>query len=60
MLLGGFRTGLESFGLSWFWAYKLRSIKVARRMLRHHHLRALMTSEGSPLVPDGPGVNAGR
>jgi len=53
------RSGLESFGLSWFWAYKLRSIKVAQRLLRDHPLRALMAGAGGPLVPDVPGVNVG-
>jgi hypothetical protein len=53
------RSYLESVGLTWFWAFKLRSIKVAQRMLRDHPLRALLAGAGGSLVPDVPGVNVG-
>lgn len=53
------RSYLESIGLTWFWAFKLRSIKVAQRMLRDHPLRALLAGAGGSLVADIPGVNVG-
>ena len=59
LLPGRTRSYLESMGLTWFWAYKLRSIKVAHRLLRDNPFRSLMTVFGSPYLPDVPGVSIG-
>ena len=50
---------LESLGLSWFWAYKVRSIKVAHRLIRDKPARAMLLGMTGGLVPDLPGVNVG-
>jgi hypothetical protein len=54
-----FRAGAEANGLAWFWTYKLRSIKVAHRMLRDNPLRALMLMNGLPFIPQIPGISIG-
>lgn len=59
LLPGQTRSYAESMGLSWFWAYKLRSLKVAHRHLRDHPLRALLSITGMPLLPEVPGVSIG-
>ena len=46
-------------GLTWLWAYKLRSIKVAHRHIRDNPLRALLTSVGAQALPNMPGVSIG-
>ena len=46
-------------GLTWFWAYKLRSIKVAHRMLRDNPARAFLMSMGGGILPNIPGVSVG-
>lgn len=52
-LLGGrMRSKAEEMGLIWFWAFKLRSIKVAVSMLRNNPLHALLTGMA-------PGVDIG-
>ena len=44
-LLGGrIRTKAESLGLIWFWAFKIRSVKVAASMVRNNPLHALLTA----------------
>lgn len=42
LLPGRTRSYLEQMGLTWFWAYKIRSIKVALRMMRDRPARALL------------------
>ena len=59
LLPGRVRNYAESMGLAWFWAYKLRSLKVAHRMLRDNPMRALLMSVGTPWLPDIPGVDVG-
>jgi hypothetical protein len=43
MLGGRMRSKAEEVGLIWFWAFKLRSIKVAASMVRNNPLHALLT-----------------
>lgn len=45
------RSYAESVGVTWFWPFKLRSVKIAARTLRRHPTRALMQAL---LVPDFP------
>jgi hypothetical protein len=59
MLPSRMRSGAESLGLMWFWNYKIRSIKIAHRMIRDHPLRALIVTGGLPFLPDIPGVAIG-
>jgi hypothetical protein len=59
MLPSRMRSGAESLGLMWFWNYKIRSIKIAHRMIRDHPLRALLVTGGLPFLPDIPGVAIG-
>lgn len=47
------RSYADSIGLTWFWPFKLRSVKIAARTLRRHPTRALLSSF---LVPDLPVV----
>ena len=44
---------------TWFWAYKLRSLKVASNHLRKHPVRALFATLGAPWLPELPGVSIG-
>jgi hypothetical protein len=53
------RQAAEQLGVTWFWNYKLRSIKVAQRMIRNNPLRAMMAGFAGPLIPDVPGVDVG-
>lgn len=59
VLPGRTRSYAESMGLTWFWAYKLRSLKVAHRHMRDNPFRALMATTGAPLLPDLPGISIG-
>lgn len=59
LLPGRTRTALDNMGLTWFWAFKIRSIKVALQHIRHHPFRALMLSMGNPMIPDVPGLTLG-
>ena len=59
LLPGRVRNYAESMGLAWFWAYKLRSIKVAHRMMRDNPVRAMLLSLGMPWGPNIPGINVG-
>ena len=59
LLPGRARTYAEAMGITWFWAYKLRSIKVAHRMMRDNPLRALISTGGTPILPELPGVSIG-
>jgi hypothetical protein len=53
------RQAAEQLGVTWFWNYKIRSIKVAARMIRNNPLRAMLAGFGGPLIPDVPGVDVG-
>jgi hypothetical protein len=46
-------------GITWFWAYKLRSVGVALSTLQENLLRALLTTFGAEYAPDIPGVSVG-
>lgn len=59
LLPGQVRSYSESMGLAWFWAFKIRSIKVAHRTLRDNPLRVLMGNVAAPLAVDIPGVSVG-
>lgn len=59
LLPGQVRSYAESMGLAWFWAYKLRSLKIAHRTIRDNPLRALLTSIGMPMLPEPVGVSVG-
>jgi hypothetical protein len=59
LLPGRTRSYAESMGLTWFWAYKIRSMKVALNMVRQNPLRALLMSNGAEYLPDMPGVSVG-
>ena len=39
---GRVRTFLEQFGLTWFWTYKIRSLKPAIEAIQENPVRALM------------------
>lgn len=41
----------ESMGLTWFWHFKLRSMKIGQRMLHNHPFRALMHTAFTPRIP---------
>ena len=59
LLPGRTRSYAESMGLTWFWAYKIRSIKIAHRHIVNNPLRALLTTLGAPMLPDMPGMSMG-
>lgn len=42
-LPGRFRGYVEGIGMLWFWSFKIRSVKVALRMIRSNPVRALLT-----------------
>ncbi|MBL1322184.1 MAG: hypothetical protein COA63_014165 [Methylophaga sp.] len=49
---GRVRSYTEAMGITWFWNFKIRSMKVAMRMMRDNPVRALILSTGSPIMPD--------
>lgn len=59
LLPSSVRSYTEQMGLAWFWAFKLRSIKVAHRHIRDNPLRALLTSIGLPVLPEPLGISVG-
>lgn len=59
LLPSSVRSYTEQMGLAWFWAFKLRSIKVAHRHIRDNPLRALVASIGVPMVPEPLGISVG-
>ena len=60
LLPGRTRSYLESMGLTWFWAFKLRSMKIALRHLRNNPLKSLLVIGGTEyLTPDIPGGSVG-
>lgn len=58
-LPGRTRSYLENMGVTWFWAYKLRSMKVALNMIRENPLRAMLMTHGAEYLPNVPGVSVG-
>ena len=42
----------ESMGLTWFWKFKIRSMKVGLRMMRENPVRAFLMMNAGPLLPD--------
>ena len=59
LLPGRTRSYMESMGFTWFWAYKLRSMKEALNMLRENPHRAMLMSHGAEHLPNVPGVSVG-
>lgn len=59
LLPGRTRSYAESMGLTWFWAYKLRSMKVALNHIRNNPFRVLISGLGGQMVPEVPGVSVG-
>ncbi|QIG68811.1 virion RNA polymerase protein [Rhizobium phage RHph_Y2_6] len=49
-LAGRTRNYLESIGVLWFWNFKVRSVKIALRMIRRNPLRALLLTT-TPVLP---------
>jgi hypothetical protein len=45
------RAYLESMGMTWFYNFKLRSMKIAQRALHNHPVRALLHSAMTPRLP---------
>lgn len=59
LLPGRTRTYLESMGLTWFQAFKIRTMKVALKMMRNNPYRSLMLTMGVPALPfDTPAVGS--
>lgn len=60
VLPGRVRSGLESFGLSWFMAFKLRIAKIAMQQLRDNPVRALAINNILPDVGSPVNDNIGQ
>lgn len=45
------RAYLESMGMTWFYNFKLRSMKIGQRALHNHPVRALLYSAMAPRLP---------
>ena len=45
------RAYLESMGMTWFYNFKLRSMKIGQRALQNHPVRALLHSAMTPRLP---------
>lgn len=45
------RAYLESMGMTWFYHFKLRSMKMSQRMLQNHPVRALLHMALTPRIP---------
>lgn len=45
------RAYLESMGLTWFYHFKIRSMKMSQRMMQNHPLRALLHTAIMPRIP---------
>lgn len=58
LLPGRTRTYAEKMGATWFWAFKLRSMKVARRMVIDNPARALMSTFLFPMVTPSMGIGS--
>ena len=48
-LPGRLRSGLERSGITWFWSYKIRSIKIMLQMMRKNPFRTLVMNT---IIPD--------
>ncbi len=48
---GRVRNYAESMGLIWFWNFKIRSMKEAVYLMRHHPFRSLMVANMVPAFP---------
>jgi hypothetical protein len=59
LLPGRVRSYAESMGATWFWAYKIKSVKVAHRRIRDNPLRALLSSIATEEMPTIAGVSVG-
>lgn len=55
---GRFRSYLDSMGATWFMNYKIRSMKIAHKMLRDRPLSAIMATLG--YIPSIPYINIGN
>lgn len=53
ILPGRTRSYLESIGATWFWAFKIRIMKIALSMARDNPLKSLMIATGLPNI-DSP------
>jgi len=51
MLPGRTRTYADSIGLTWFWTFKIRAMKIALKMMRDNPLRSLLLTVGVPNLP---------
>jgi hypothetical protein len=58
LLPGRTRTYAEKMGATWFWAFKIRSMKVARRMIIDNPARALMSTFLFPMVTPDIGIGS--
>ncbi len=45
------RAYLESMGMTWFYNFKLRSMKIGQRALQNHPVRALLHTALTPRLP---------
>jgi hypothetical protein len=54
-LPGRFRGYVEGIGMLWFWSFKIRSVKVALRMIRSNPVRALLAE----VLPHPAGLKTG-
>lgn len=52
LLPGRTRSYTESMGLTWFWNFKLRTMKVAVDMIQRNPARVLLTGLAAPVAPD--------
>lgn len=59
LLPGRVRSYAEAMGLTWFSAYKIRSIKVAHRTIRDNPVRAFLMTMGGSTLPNIPEISVG-
>jgi hypothetical protein len=59
LLPGRVRSYAESMGGTWFWAYKIKSVKIAHKRIRDNPLRALLSSIATEELPTLAGVSVG-
>ena len=52
LLPGRTRSYTESMGLTWFWNFKLRTMKVALNMAQKNPVRLLFSGLAAPVMPD--------
>lgn len=58
-LPGRTRSYLESMGLTWFFAFKIRSMKTALRHARNNPIQSMLMGFGGALGVDAPVIDAG-